>query len=352
MKCSRCVNDSSVRKISFNEAGVCNFCTAYDNVSAAVHDYDTLESLFRERIDKVRGKYTYDAVVGISGGKDSLFVLHEAVFRYHLKVRAFTLNNGFLSSAAKDTINRIVKEFNIEHDYLEYSHDMLSHFYHYSMKKWLVPCIACSYLGYAAMINYASRCNAGLVIHGRSPEQMFRAYPLDVFSKLIAAGLSHADEVDVNQLYSHLLDSISKKLDHKLMVLARDMLFQDADPDNFREFVPYFLYHRYNEAEIVGFLRDNYGWDPDRNYTHYDCGIARAAKYIYQVAEGRPHMMPEVSVLVRSREISREEGEKMLEENYIRSEPEKEMNQLCSFAGINKKMLLAKARLYRTISRK
>ena len=77
MKCTRCLNDSSVRNISFDSEGVCNFCRGYERIADKLNDRQTLQRLFESRIERVRGKHRYDAALGVSGGKDSVFVLSQ-----------------------------------------------------------------------------------------------------------------------------------------------------------------------------------------------------------------------------------------------------------------------------------
>ncbi len=73
----------------------------------------------RERIGQMfsfgsdRGEY--DAIVCYSGGKDSSYTLSLAVNKYKLRVLAFTLDNGHLSSYALDNINRVVDSLGIDH---------------------------------------------------------------------------------------------------------------------------------------------------------------------------------------------------------------------------------------------
>ncbi len=351
-ECKRCINNETVKNITFDEEGICNFCNSYKEIEKQVTDYDHLEKLFLERIENVRGKYDYDAVVGISGGKDSVFVLYELIHKYKLKVKAFTMNNGFLSDLAIENIDKIVKEFGVEHEYINYDDEMLKRFYQYTMKKWLVPCIACSYIGYASMISYASKVNAGMCIHGRGTDQMFRLYDHDVYSTLVKAGLKSIKDIDIKELYLDLLDISNQKLNKKLVEDMEKMLFKDVKDNDFREFVAYFLYHKYNEEEIVDFLKNNTPWEIKEGvkYNHYDCKINNAAKYIYQCAEGRPHDLPEVSVLVRSGVKTKEEARIKLEGLRIKEKPKEELDLLFNFVGLKKQPILLKARLYKMLS--
>ncbi len=350
--CIRCLNDGTVRRIEFDENGLCCYCGRYDAVSAKLNDKERLEQLFLERIERIRGKYDYDVALGVSGGKDSVFVLHELVNRYKLKVKTFTMLNGFFSDEARKNVDRLVQEFGVEHEYIEFDTELLNRFYRYSMKHWLAPCVACSYIGYAAMINYTTKINAGLCIHGRSPQQMLRYYGDDVFTPLVDAGLKPVAEVDVNALYTELLSSIEDKMDKSLLADVKSMLYDGIEQGDFREFVSYFLYHEYDEDKIVSFLRENTGWKPKEDYDHYDCRIHNAAHYIYQCAEGRPHCLPEISVLVRSGKISREEGMALVQREHYSSKPKQELKLLGETVGIDLGTVLLKANLYNTFRRK
>ena len=116
--CTRCVNDKTVKHISFNNEGVCSFCTSYEKDYDKLHDYKNLEKLFLTKLNP-SGSYDYDCAVGFSGGKDSTYVLYKLVKEYKLKVYAFTLDNGFLSDEAKERINEIVNDLGVKHEYVE-----------------------------------------------------------------------------------------------------------------------------------------------------------------------------------------------------------------------------------------
>ncbi|MBQ2805303.1 MAG: hypothetical protein IJF10_05425, partial [Clostridia bacterium] len=189
--CTRCVNDTTVKKIKFNKDGLCSHCSCYDKYKPLLKDYNRLEKLFLHKISNP-GQYDYDVAMGFSGGKDSTYVLYQLVKHYKLKVKAYTLDNGFLSAEAKSKIDKIVKELGVEHEYVVCNEEVLKATYKHVVSRYLSPCIACSFLGYAVMINYASKVNARVGMHGRSTYQMFRGLSDshdDVFRPFVDAGL-------------------------------------------------------------------------------------------------------------------------------------------------------------------
>lgn len=352
MRCKRCINDGSVRNITFDEDGICNYCQKFSGVKAQIADYRGLEKLFLARLDRVRGKHAYDAAVGISGGKDSVYVLDQLIKKYRLKVKAFTMDNGFLTDAAKRNIDRLVDGYAVEHEYIDYERELLRRVYHYSMKHFLVPCVACSYIGYASMIGYASKIDAGMCMHGRSPEQMLRYYDNDMFSKLVKLGLRGIEDIDLDAEYTELFRELEAKADTGLFEEVRMAALGDLEGGNFREFVPFFLYHEYDEEKIVKYLKINTGWRPPEKYNHYDCEIQEAAKYIYQCAEDRPHILPELSVLVRMGKMTRDRALEKLDEATIEKKPKEELAKLCKEARVSPTTVLTKAKIYNKIRKR
>ena len=332
MRCNRCLNDETVRGISFDSSGVCNFCHNFDEIKEKLADENMLHQLFQERVDAVRGKHRYDAALGISGGKDSEFVLHELVRKHGLHVCTFTLDNGFLSEEAKRNIDKTVRNYGVDHEYITFDRAMQQRQYHYSMKHFLVPCIACSYTGYAAMINYAVKVDAGMCVHGRSPEQMLRRYGKDVFTRFVDMGLKSIHEIDIAEGYSALLDNVRDMVDEGIFNDIRSIAFEGVDGIEFREFVPYFLYYRYDEKEIVRFLKEETGWTPPEDYNHYDCAIHNATKYIYQCRTGM---------------MTREEALELLAQEQMMEKPKEELRELCRYAKVSPSILLAKAEIYK-----
>jgi len=69
--------------------------------------------MLARRFEKYRGKHQYDAVVGLSGGKDSTYVLCQIVNKYKLKVAAVTYDNGFLTDFAKESIKNTVNKLGV-----------------------------------------------------------------------------------------------------------------------------------------------------------------------------------------------------------------------------------------------
>ncbi len=113
--CTTCVLPAGYPGIDFDANGVCSFCrdqiiekTDPDVVVQAAREC-------RELVERVRGSAEYDAVLCFSGGKDSTYALKLAVEKYDLRVLAFTMDHGFLSSSTAQSIRAVVGALEVDH---------------------------------------------------------------------------------------------------------------------------------------------------------------------------------------------------------------------------------------------
>lgn len=345
--CVRCVNDKTVKKIKFDKNGLCSHCTCYDKYKSKLKDYARLEELFLKKISG-KGNYDYDVALGFSGGKDSTFVLYKLVKEYKLKVKAYTLDNGFLSDEARTKIDRLVKELGVEHEYVECDMEVLKKTYKYIVSRYLSPCIACSFLGYAVMINYASKVNARVGIHGRSTYQMFRGLSDsndDVFRPFIDAGLDEK-EPDLASLYDEIIKKIDFLVDKKLAKDIKEKLLVDTRSNGYRDFIAYFLYHPYNHNEIIDFLQKNTSWRVETEEEHFDCLIHNGALYLKNLIARRSHLMPEFSAMINEGVITKAEAQKKMAESIDKKKAVREIKALCKYARISYPLTMLKAKIY------
>lgn len=110
--------DTTAANISFDQHGVCNFCTYFEShVNKVVFESDEERSVRREAfIDAVKkagkGK-RYDCVMGLSGGVDSSYALHLAV-KEGLRPLAVHMDNNWNSELAANNIKNLVSALNVD----------------------------------------------------------------------------------------------------------------------------------------------------------------------------------------------------------------------------------------------
>lgn len=110
--CSRCVMDVSDPDIVFDEEGVCNHCKQAVKSLKDVRDESINLDKILEKIKKDGKGKKYDAIIGLSGGADSSYVLHNAV-KLGLRLIAFSVDNGWNDPKADENIMRMVETLKV-----------------------------------------------------------------------------------------------------------------------------------------------------------------------------------------------------------------------------------------------
>ncbi|WP_418113769.1 N-acetyl sugar amidotransferase [Vibrio scophthalmi] len=116
--CARCVLDTTVSDITFDEQGICNYCHDYDNRIAKITqkkpEVRKLEcDALINRIKKDGTNKKYDCIVGVSGGVDSSWALIQAK-KMGLRPLAVHMDNGWNSELAQNNIENLVRMLEID----------------------------------------------------------------------------------------------------------------------------------------------------------------------------------------------------------------------------------------------
>ena len=119
--CSRCVSDTTVPDIRFDEHGICNFCHTHD----ALNEQFPLDEKGRQKLDQIIKKIQkdgkgqkYDCIVGVSGGTDSTFCLYIA-HKLGLRSLAVHFDNGWDSEESVSNIRNAVRKLGIDLKWIE-----------------------------------------------------------------------------------------------------------------------------------------------------------------------------------------------------------------------------------------
>ncbi len=115
--CSRCIIDTTVPGVKFDNKGECNYCDLHDKLDE-LHPLDRNGS---ERLNtlieniKRKGKNNkYDVVLGVSGGRDSTYTLYVAKKIFGLRPLAVHFNDGFGNPTAGKNIKKAMDKLNVD----------------------------------------------------------------------------------------------------------------------------------------------------------------------------------------------------------------------------------------------
>lgn len=115
--CSRCIYDSSIPNISFDDEGVCSYCKQVDELAERYpNDFrgDLQLQAVVEKIKKAGKGKKYDAVIGVSGGCDSSYLMHLMTVKYGLRLLAVHFDNSWNSTIATENISVMTEALGID----------------------------------------------------------------------------------------------------------------------------------------------------------------------------------------------------------------------------------------------
>lgn len=116
-RCVRCIADSTVPGIRFNKNGSCSLCDFHDLLCKTYPENEQADILLEKRLKKIKqqgkGK-KYDCIIGISGGRDSTFLLYLAVKEWGLRPLAVHFNDGFDNPVAGENMLNAVRILGVD----------------------------------------------------------------------------------------------------------------------------------------------------------------------------------------------------------------------------------------------
>lgn len=108
-RCTKCVLPETMPYITFNEEGVCNYCTNYRKRNAP----KPKQELF-DLVEPFRRAHGNDCVVPFSGGRDSCYALHLIVNELQMKPVTYTYDWGMVTDLGRRNISRMCGEMGVE----------------------------------------------------------------------------------------------------------------------------------------------------------------------------------------------------------------------------------------------
>ncbi|MBC2714601.1 MAG: hypothetical protein HF978_04760 [Desulfobacteraceae bacterium] len=169
-RCSKCVTPTSYPKTHLNHEGICNYCLDYENI------YSNWENSKKDNIEKFihlinwakKRSKTYDALVPLSGGKDSIYVLYLARKKYNLKVLCYNFDNGFQSDIARENIKSAVDSTGADLIVVKPDEKLLMQLYKHFLKHVGMFCPVCMRGIYYGQFSIAKQHKIPLVLKGTS----------------------------------------------------------------------------------------------------------------------------------------------------------------------------------------
>ncbi len=114
--CTRCILDSTVADIWFDEKGVCKYCHIHDEMEKIFPEGEESQKKLLKIVEEIKKKgkgKKYDCIAGLSGGRDSTFVLFKAV-ELGLRPLAVHFDYGWNSDISVSNIKNACEKLNVD----------------------------------------------------------------------------------------------------------------------------------------------------------------------------------------------------------------------------------------------
>jgi len=114
--CKRCICDTTIPGIIFDNDSICNYCHAHDTLEKYYPLNEKGQQQFHKLVGEIKTKgrkQRYDCVIGVSGGTDSTYCLYLAK-KYGLRPLAVHLDNSWNTETAISNINTTTDRLDID----------------------------------------------------------------------------------------------------------------------------------------------------------------------------------------------------------------------------------------------
>ncbi|MDR2145079.1 MAG: hypothetical protein LBE91_01285 [Tannerella sp.] len=326
-ECKKCILTDAYPGLAFNEEDTCSMCSS-SHVFEPYGEDKLIRILEAAKAGK-RGEY--DALVPLSGGKDSMYILYLAVKVYKLKVLTMTYDNGFASRLAVDNMERAVEKMRVKHIVCKPDNDVLKKIYKNMFLRSGDICGACGIAIKANMYKVAKDYGIPVILLGTSPLEEDSFLP-DTTQDIVrfkyimkeAGGLTKKEMNDF-LIYPDLNF-------FKLSIGKRTGNFP-------REVRPLFYIKNPSDREMGEFIAKELDWQDDtgREYSkHFDCIIEPFTNYVRHHIYGYERRICQYSTMVRRSEITREKAADLYRSDRIMDKPAN-YQEIIDMLGIDEK---------------
>ncbi|UCC45666.1 MAG: hypothetical protein JSU65_07035, partial [Candidatus Zixiibacteriota bacterium] len=181
--CSKC-GIPKAKNIPLDAVGECHICQNWDDYRQRIEgDFSTISESIKER---GLGR-PYDCIVGISGGRDSAYMLYKLVKDYDLRCAAVFVENAFTPSESVENVKKTSQKLNVKLYQRRIASD-----YHIEIAKKMIAfwqkshnpvfsnlaCAPCKLFN-KFLFELANRLKVNTIMYGGNPYEFFYVGPAD-----------------------------------------------------------------------------------------------------------------------------------------------------------------------------
>lgn len=316
-RCIKCHLPGNYPGITFDSECICNFCKK----EAEKFEYpgvDVLKKQIEDVLAKSDPNRKYDCIVGVSGGRDSSYLLYIAKEVFNLKVLALTLEHDFMTQQARNNIKVITERLGVDVVYVK--NDVLNKGSRKSVKAWsrnpdaamsLTFCTGCRYGIKRIIPEYAKKHNVPILLVGDVPmEQM---------------------DYRVDLLCDNRTVSTKNKMIGYAKRLIKNPFYVATMYDQYRDYASWqkakagletpvvimpFYFMEWKQEDVISTI-ERLGWSYDDSFSsswRSDCFVNMLRQYVYKEMLGFNDIDVYYGQLARDNEMTLQEAMQHIEE--------------------------------------
>jgi tRNA(Ile)-lysidine synthase TilS/MesJ len=280
-RCIRCILPDVFPNISFNSDGICNYCLKNEKMVNVEKLINEQKKSILEKVEEAKSlNKKYDALLCLSGGKDSTYTLIQAKEVFGLNILAFTLDNNYLSNKAYDNIRSIVENVGVDHLFFKPAKEDANELFRLSVQKDIFPkssnkrisniCYTCITMVNTYAFNLAVDQEIPLIIAGFNLGQIpMNSIVYRYDTKLISEFR--------DQTFNPLFEKTTRNQKERLFT------FTDKEPNPLPWYLNPMAIEKISESDIIQSIK-NYGWQmpADTDGCSTNCRLNKLAIYAHQ----------------------------------------------------------------------
>lgn len=295
---------------------ICHECLRKKNTVEDI-DWDAKQKEFEDIIKSIKGKHKFDALIMLSGGKDSVYVAYLLTKVYKLKVLGITIDNGFEYESTFENSNKIASKLGISHFIYRLPIQDMKDYYkvlignkNIKMDDGSQLCFFCGRMLKSLSVDIAKKLDVGMVVSGHTLEQIRALGNEKGKDRSFEIRMRYIQNYEKNN-YLKLEEILSKNGMEHLMYLVKD----NIENNKFENFIYPLSYFEYKPLEIVSLLKRELDWQPDTNFTKKyissGCKLAKLMEYIADRNGVETYVEKEFSDQIRRGSMTKEQVEEI-----------------------------------------
>ncbi len=360
-RCLKCIIPKSAHNIRFDEKGCCELCnksTAFDsNIKQTELNTEEITTYINKIKQNGRGRL-YDCLVGVSGGRDSSYLLYLLVKKYKLRCLAAYHKTPFTPDIIDKNLRSLVKRLGVPLIEMNISKEKHRKFTKKIVEIWLkkpnsivanIACAPCKLHNYE-VYKIAFKHKIKSIVFGSNHYEEFQL------------GAAQSKKM-ITKKYRQI--KLWQKLYQLLMIAKRGFFILLKQPELLQYFptifkasvlyinnrtpylrllypnlsmLDYYFVAGYNEREVLNFLTEiNWKLPENCNSTwRADCSFSELKNLMFKKTSGISYVDAYFSNMIRGGLLSREEALKRIKTEGKISQAR--IKEVCEILGISSKL--------------